>query len=118
MVRNKERIKPFMKWLTKIWLNHPDLRFGQMLINEGIVSDDIRTWNLELCDYNIPHEVARGIHTWGTRGKDLMDKMKYLFIKDLETNHIKAILKTQTHISEVIRKFLKDELKFRENRKV
>lgn len=35
--KNWPRIKGY-------WLAHPDMRFGQMLINMGIVPDDLTVW--------------------------------------------------------------------------
>lgn len=103
-----------MRWLEKKWLENPDLRFGQFLINNGIVSDDLRTWNMEMSQYPIPHETMRNIQTWGKVTKSL--NRNDIFIKDLDTDHIKAILKTQTHIKDtLIEKILKNELKFRKN---
>lgn len=117
-MRSKTRIKPFMKWLTEKWEAYPDLRFGQLLINEGIIADDVHTWNAEMMDYTIPQKAMREIQTWGTYGKEGGGKAD-VFIKDLETDHIKAILKTQTHIKDTsIEIILKEELKFRKNRKV
>ena len=114
-MRNKNRIKPFLKFIEKKWLESPDLRFGQLLINEGIVSDDIRTWSAELSAYPLPHEFMRVIQTWGTYGKGMSCGKTDVFIKDLETDHIKTILKTQSHIKDTsIERILKEELKFRE----
>jgi uncharacterized protein YihD (DUF1040 family) len=33
IMRDKNRIKPFMKILTELWLENPDLRFGQFVHN-------------------------------------------------------------------------------------
>jgi len=108
-MRSKKRIKPFMKWLTKEWENSPDLRFGQFLINKGIVDDGIH-WHTEISQYPIPHKVMREIQTWGSKGRDI-------FIKDLDIEHIKAILKTQTHIQDTsLEKILKAELKFKKKK--
>lgn len=103
-----------MELLISMWEENPDLRFGQFLINNGLVADDMGTWQSELLDYGIAHKYLRGIQTWGTNGKGGKDEYKELYIKDLETSHIEAILETQTHISEALEKVLKDELKFRE----
>lgn len=119
-MRDKARIKPFMKWLEKEWLESPDLRFGQLLINKGLIADDMRTWGAEISDYPIPHEAMREIQTWGTLGKDREEgfERKDILIKALETDHIKAILKTQSHIKDTrIERILKDELKFRNKSK-
>ena len=32
-MRNPNRIKPFLKKLEEYWEKHPDLRFGQIIIN-------------------------------------------------------------------------------------
>jgi hypothetical protein len=111
-MRSEKRIKPFMEWLTKKWEESPDQRFGQFLINKGIVEDGILTWNSEIVDYQLPHEVIREIQTWGTYGKD-GNKFEEKFIKDLDTEHIEAILTTQEHISKELEMILKNELKFR-----
>lgn len=123
-MRSKKRIKSFLRWLEKEWEASPDLRFGQLLINLGIVTDDIRTWNAEVIDYPLPHEVMREIQTWGTKQKYKNHKDEFIgvvrkdiFIKDLDTDHIKAILKTQTHIQDTnLEKILKQELKFRKKK--
>jgi len=47
MVRDKKRIKKILKEIEKIWNNAPDMRFGQLLINIGLVPDDMYTWNVE-----------------------------------------------------------------------
>ena len=80
-MRSKKRIKPFMKLLTELWEESPDLRFGQFLINLGIVADDMRTWSSELSDYRICHEEIRKIHTWGKKTKNGLGH-KDVLIKD------------------------------------
>jgi hypothetical protein len=112
-MRSEKRIKPFIKYIQEYWLKNPDQRFGQLLINLGLVEDSVVTWNCEMTDYTLPHEVIRGIQTWGTYGKKGTFGKKDIFIKDLLTDHIKAILKTQEHISDELRDVLKNELKFR-----
>ena len=115
-MRSAKRIKPFLKYLEMEWKKNPDLRFGQLLITTGIVSDDIKTWNAEMSDYPIPFEVLRTIQSWGTYGKN--NKYKEVLLKDLETSHIKNILKTQTHIEMTpIELLLNQELKFRSKKK-
>lgn len=114
IMRSEKRIKPFMKLLTEMWEESPDLRFGQFLINTGLVADDMVTWNSEMLDYGISHKYLRGIQTWGTYGKDGKSEYEDIYIKDLATEHIKSILKTQTHIfGTPLEKVLKEELKWR-----
>lgn len=61
-----------------------------------------------------PHDLISEVFKWGTRGKDGKQPLTYVPLKDLTTNHIEAILETQTHISAHIRKIFLDELDFRE----
>jgi len=104
-----------MDWLTKEWEANYDLRFGQLLINLGIVEDGMSTWNAEMSSYDLPHKIIREIESWGQLNKkDLTCKL--ILIKDLETQHIKNILKTQVHIKDTeIERILREELKYRIN---
>ena len=115
-MRSIKRIKPFLKYIGDEWEKNPDQRFGQLLINLRIIKDNLYDWNTEISDYPIPHEVIRNIQTWETNGKD--DKIyRELYIKNLDTDNIKSILKTQKHISDNLKGILKNELKFRKNLK-
>jgi len=90
-MRSNKRIKPFLKWLESKWNESPDQRFGQLLINLGLVEDTLETWRNELNDLPIPFEVMREIQHW-TSGN--VEKP----ISKLEEEHIQNILKTQEHI--------------------
>ncbi|KKN58018.1 hypothetical protein LCGC14_0556760 [marine sediment metagenome] len=46
-MRDQKRIKRILKEVEELWNEHPDLRFGQLLINLGIVDDSLRVWNNE-----------------------------------------------------------------------
>jgi hypothetical protein len=59
------------------------------------------------------HELIRQHFHWGTYGKDGNQPLTQVLLKDMETSHIKAILATQSHIPEFIRKIFNDELVFR-----
>jgi len=59
------------------------------------------------------HLTRRSAVHWGTRGKDGRQPLVYKPIKDLDSDHIEAILKTQHQISDFYREILKDELKYR-----
>ena len=63
-----------------------------------------------------PHDKIREAFCWGTRGKGGMQPVKYVPLKDLDTDHIEAIIKTQLHISETIRNVFTDELILRGNK--
>lgn len=85
------------KKIRKYWENNYDQRFGQVLINLGFMKDSLLIWNDEerdiLDDQNIP---KRETMLWGSiYDKDLnpLPKIKWRVIKDMTTDHIKAILK-------------------------
>ena len=46
-MRDKKRIKRILKLLETLWNNNSDQRFGQLLINLGIVDDSINVWQNE-----------------------------------------------------------------------
>ena len=73
----------------------------------------------EMSVYNTdPHETIREAFKWGTRGKDGKQPLTYLVLKDMATDHIEAILETQTHITEEIRQVFIDELEYRDENTV
>jgi hypothetical protein len=59
------------------------------------------------------HLTRRSALHWGTRGKDNKQPLTYKPIKDLDSDHIEAILRTQTQISEFYKEVFKEELKYR-----
>jgi hypothetical protein len=59
------------------------------------------------------HLTRRSALHWGTRGKDNKQPLTYKPIKDLDSDHIEAILRTQTQLSEFYKEVFKDELKYR-----
>lgn len=59
------------------------------------------------------HLTRRSAVHWGTRGKDGQQPLVYKPIKELDSDHIEAILKTQHQISDFYKEILKDELKYR-----
>jgi hypothetical protein len=46
-MRDPARIKRILKQIEILWEMYPDCRFGQMLINNGVIKDDIQSWSLE-----------------------------------------------------------------------
>jgi len=62
-----------------------------------------------------PHVEIREAFKWGTRGKDGRQPLTYVPLKDLTTEHIEAILDTQSHIADYVRKIFIDELNFRDS---
>ncbi len=59
------------------------------------------------------HITRRSAVHWGTRGKDGKQPLVYKPLKDLDSDHIEAILKTQHQISDFYREIFKEELKYR-----
>lgn len=60
-----------------------------------------------------PHSVIREAFMWGTRGVGGNQPLVRKYLKDLDTNHVEAILKTQHHISDCTREVFENELKYR-----
>jgi hypothetical protein len=60
-----------------------------------------------------PFTVIRQFFSWGTRGKDGRQPVQYKPLMSLDTDHIQAILETQTHISENTRNMFLQELDLR-----
>ena len=63
--------------------------------------------------YNFdPHDFIREHFSWGTYGINGDQPLKYVILKDMNTDHINAILEIQK-LHDFVRKILEDELKFR-----
>lgn len=61
-----------------------------------------------------PFELVRQSFHWGTRGKDGKQPLKWVALKDLDTDHIEAIIDTQTHVKDYILALFRTELKWRQ----
>ena len=59
------------------------------------------------------HSVIREGFMWGTRGLTGDSPLIWKPLKDLEIDHINAILKTQTHIPDWVRTIFENELEYR-----
>ena len=69
----------------------------------------------DLCLYtDDPHCNIRCAFKWGTRGKFGRSELKFKLLKDLETDHIDAILETQTHIPDELKELFIYELCYRQ----
>lgn len=60
-----------------------------------------------------PFEEIRENFCWGTRGKDGKQPLTYKPLSTLDTDHIKAIIDTQYHISDTIQQVFISELAYR-----
>lgn len=83
--------------ITEKWLEYPDLRFGQLLINLGYAKDG-EIWYIEEDDWLIENKYLKPeeIKFWASifdKNNKLLKVVQYRLLKDLETDHIKAILK-------------------------
>lgn len=110
-------IKNNIKDIEEFWLDNPDLRISQVLVNLGIIPNSYGRWyyleeNEILEKLKIPH---RDFILWGTRGINGDGPVEYLLLKDLTTSHIEAIIKTQKRLSDKMIDIFKEELKFRNN---
>lgn len=63
-----------------------------------------------------PHDEQRQIITWGSYGKEGKSPLRYIKIADMETDHIKAVLK-ECNPQQVIRVCMEHELIAREEGK-
>ena len=60
------------------------------------------------------HSAIREAFMWGTRGKDGKQPLVKKYLKDLDIDHIKAILETQDRISNYMQDIFENELEYRE----
>ena len=64
-----------------------------------------------------PFEIIRQELHWGTRGKDGDQPLVYKPLCELNTDHIQAILNTQTHIQPWLYRIFEQELEYRNDQK-
>ena len=71
-----------------------DIRFGQHLINEGIIWDG-NAWYKEEVDFLVKEGVRKyeEIHFWGSRGENGDEPLKFTALQDLDLDHIKNIIR-------------------------
>ena len=100
------------------YVTYTDANGKEYMVDGGLdylrrnIHDDAPYEELSVYD-DAPYALIREVFKWGTRGKDGKQPLMYVPLKDLTTEHIEAILETQTHIQEHIRKIFLDELSFR-----
>lgn len=102
--------------------SHIDRHTGETYFIDG-GNDYVRYSNqvgVELCTITMkePHFLKRKFFAWRTFGKDgeFLPEGKWVYLEDMETEHIQAILDTQQHIKGTyIEVLFKDELTWRES---
>lgn len=106
------------QWKTN-WFRNPDLRFSQVLVNYGLLANMPGSWYY-MEEWEILEKLGiptREYLLWGQNyGKDMNLLPKTLFnpIKDLTTDHIRAILDGGYAKNPKYIKCFKEELKLRE----
>lgn len=102
----------------KTWEKYYDLRFGQLLINLGLIYDNFYIWNVEEDDILKKQGVKeREYKFWGSVFDEhglKRPNIVYKLIKDLDANHLNNIIysfKNRTmYINEEDLKLIKEEL--------
>lgn len=59
------------------------------------------------------HEIRREWFHWGTRGKDGQQPLTWKPLRELESDHIRAIIETQHQITPYLVELFKSELEYR-----
>jgi hypothetical protein len=98
------------------YVTHKDTLTKEVLMVDGgtdYLRRNVGTYE-ELSVYDDGSHITRrsAVH-WGTRGKDGKQPLVYKLLKDLDSDHIEAILKTQHQISDFYKEIFKEELKYR-----
>jgi len=60
-MREPKRIKRILKTIEQLWMQSPDERFGQFLINRCVIPDDVRIWIME------DDEMEDILNKWGAK---------------------------------------------------
>lgn len=76
----------------------------------SINGDEVNTSIYDTDDF----QLIRKYFKWGTRGKNGNQPLVFKALKKLDTDHIEAIIETQTQIPEWRYNIFKKELKYRE----
>ena len=82
---------------------------GRAYIHRSAHGDEV---SLDLYEGD-PHDKIREVFTWGTYGKMGDQPLKFVALKDLSDNHIKAILTTQSHMPQYMRDLFINEQLYR-----
>jgi hypothetical protein len=84
---------------------------GNDYIRRNVIGDQI-----DQSQYYDPdnHEHNRTYLHWGTRGKDGKQPLTWKAVRDLETDHLEAILSTQPQIGDYVRAIMVVEVNYRD----
>jgi hypothetical protein len=94
---------------------HTDTVTGQWMMLDGGNSYIKHSGTGELFTVTTedPHELIREHFIWGSRGKLGDEPLVYLILKNIEDDHLSAILRTQTQLSSHIVKVFENEAEYR-----
>jgi len=91
------RIQRDIKRIRDFWLEYPDLRLGQLLINDGYLDDTQFAWNVEEIDWMIKTGQLdfEDICFWGKnfdKDGNKLPKTEYITLREVTPEHAQAIL--------------------------
>ena len=99
------------------WVCHFDTVDQTTVFIDGGIDGYVRTSgdleNMCLYDTDEDHHEVRELYLWTSYGVDGKQPPKTQPIKDLTTDHIAAILKTQTHLPEYVLNMFQREIVYR-----
>jgi len=102
---------------THDYVTHTDANGEEYMLDGGISYVRRSVNKIPAADASVysddPHEIIRTSFNWGTRGCGGGEPLKWKTLDSLDTDHIEAILATQHHIGEVLKKVFVDELTYR-----
>jgi hypothetical protein len=113
-MRDANRIDNFLRLLGEEWHKQgEDLRFTQFMFNNDLSDFNGFLYHMEehkVLEKFFPDINPREYTYWGTYGKSGKDPIKFILVKDLETDHIQAILTTVPSIKPSLKETLQNEL--------
>ena len=77
-------------------------------MNENNPAEDLSVYSIEN-----NHEHNRQYFRWATYGKNGDEPLRQVFLMDMSTNHINAVLETQHQIQKDVRELFEEEIKYR-----
>jgi len=101
------------------WLDNPDLRLIQVLISMDIIENVPGIWfYCEETEYMITSHILKPELFWVSYGKDGDQELKHILLKDMETDHIEACLRTQKNMHQYYRKTMEKIMRIRKLQKL
>lgn len=90
---------------------------GKKYMTDGGIAYLHRTNNGDEVDLSVysddSHNKIRENLTWGSYGKSGKEKFKWILLKDMTTEHIRAVIETQYNIYPQVKRAMMNELTYR-----